>query len=183
MALTYTPPILEKFLLPTFELPTVLGENWSSKNIDASPAKIIVFICNHCPYVKAIEGRLIKSAAELKKMNVPLVGICSNDATEYPEDRPEELKRNWLSKKYEFAYLLDESQIVAKNFNAVCTPDFFVFNSNNELSYRGRIDDSWRDETKVTRQELKLAVMSILTGQPLSFEPSPSMGCSIKWRD
>lgn len=182
MALTYTPPAEEKFQLPSFQLPHVLGNTWKSDSIMTAPAKVVVFMCNHCPYVKAIESRLISLAAELQKKGVPLVGICSNDPTDYPEDKPEELKKTWLNKKYEFVYLIDENQTVAKAFDAVCTPDFFVFDKKNNLAYRGRLDDSWKNPAQVTREELKIAVQSILENKKIPFEVSPSMGCSIKWR-
>lgn len=183
MALTYSPTAEPKMMLPEFTLPTVNGEVWSSQTVFPKPAKVFVFMCNHCPYVKAIEGRLITLAAELKKWDVPLVGICSNDATEYPEDRPEELKKSWQLKNYQFPYLIDESQELARKLGAVCTPDFFVFDHNNQLAYRGRLDDSWRDAQKVTRQELKSAVECLVQNRPIELPISPSMGCSIKWRE
>jgi peroxiredoxin len=187
MALTYTPSHELGARLPEFELKTVEGQNWSSTEIVQAPAKVIVFMCNHCPYVKAIEGRLISLGRDLKKLEVPLIGICSNDPSEYPEDGPEQLLLRWREKKYEFTYLVDETQAVARSFGAVCTPDFFVYDGHNRLTYRGRLDDSWRDESKVTRRELKLAVEKILSEkqsstQIIKIEQVPSMGCSIKWK-
>lgn len=186
MALTYTPQIKNE-TMPQFSLKTVTGENWSSKSspqfTSRPKAKVIAFICNHCPYVKAIENRLIKLAHHLKLINVPFIGICSNDPTEYPEDSPSELLKRWQEKQYAFTYLIDETQQVAKAFGAVCTPDFFVYNNEDILIYRGRLDDSWKDETKIKREELYLAVEAILKGADHIPEQSPSMGCSIKWRE
>jgi hypothetical protein len=142
-----------------------------------------MFICNHCPYVKAIEDRLITLAREIKSFGGQVVGICSNDGVNYPEDSFANLKKRWTEKSYGFPYLHDETQSVAKSFGAVCTPDFFVFNKDRKLRYRGRLDDSWKEPQKVTRQELLLATKSIAqTGElSISFDQTPSMGCSIKW--
>lgn len=181
MALTYTPPP-QNTIMPDFALKTVTGENWSTQSLAQYPAKVIGFICNHCPYVQAIEGRLIQLAKDLKLINVPFVGICANDPGEYPEDAPSELLKRWQTMKYGFTYLIDEKQEVARAFGAVCTPDFFVYNQENKLIYRGRLDNSWKDEAKVTRKDLRLAVDAILKGAKNIPEQSPSMGCSIKWR-
>ncbi|OFZ14874.1 MAG: hypothetical protein A2Z20_04610 [Bdellovibrionales bacterium RBG_16_40_8] len=182
MALTYTPQTDTSHKLPDFTLKTVEGKNWSSQTIKLAPAKVIVFMCNHCPYVKAIESRLIKLADYCQTNGVTFVGICSNDSKDYPEDEPKELLKTWREGKYNFIYLIDIDQTVAKTFGAVCTPDFFVYDKSNSLVYRGRLDDSWRDESKVTREELKEAIDAILRDIPLSREVSPSMGCSIKWK-
>lgn len=183
MALTYTPPGEIGSALPTFMLPTVMGESFQSSSLKGFKATVILFICNHCPYVVAIEDRIIQLAKEMKSKGVQFVGICSNDAEEYPEDSPENLKQRWLEKNYAFPYLVDESQIVAKTFGAVCTPDFFVYDASMTLRYRGRFDDSWKNASKVQKQELKTALEHIMTGQKLSSEPKPSMGCSIKWKE
>jgi peroxiredoxin len=183
MALLYTPATLEKMTMPQFSLQTVDGKSWKSSLIEDCPAKIIIFMCNHCPYVKAIEDRIIKLAKYFSTKNVPVIGICSNDPSDYPEDSPEELLNRWRLKNYSFTYLVDTTQEVAKKFDAVCTPDFFAFDKNNYLVYRGRLDDSWRAPEKVTREELKLAVDAVLSGKSAPKNPSPSMGCSIKWRE
>lgn len=182
MALTYTPQIEKLLSLPIFELRTVDHRTFKSSQIMQAKAKVIVFMCNHCPYIKAIESRLIALAKKLKTLEVPLIGICSNDPTDYPEDSPEELYKTWLNKKYDFDYLVDSDQTLAQKFGAVCTPDFFVFNGDNILTYRGRLDDSWKDATKVTKEELMEAVLKILKGEKINNqEQIPSMGCSIKW--
>ncbi len=182
MALLYTPDVAMGTPMPTFQLKTVDGRDFSSSQINSAPAKVIVFMCNHCPYVKAIESRLIALGRDLDLLKVPLIGICSNDPSEYPEDAPAELLKRWREREYSFEYLIDETQDVAQTFGAVCTPDFFVYDRANRLAYRGRLDDSWKDASKVTRRELKLAVEKILKGEPVP-EQSPSMGCSIKWKN
>jgi len=183
MALTYTPPGEIGAPMPTFMLPTVMGESFSSTSLKGFKSVVIAFICNHCPYVVAIEDRLLSLAKEMKAKGVQFIAICSNDAEEYPEDAPENLKKRWLEKDYGFPYLVDESQIAAKTFGAVCTPDFFVYDEARSLRYRGRLDDSWKDPGKVQKQELKLALEEILQGQKKLSEPKPSMGCSIKWKE
>ncbi len=187
MALTYTPTGELGSLMPAFNLKTVDGQTWSSTSIRGAKAKVVVFMCNHCPYVKAIEDRLIQLAKDLAKDNVPFVGICSNDPDEYAEDHPKQLLARWREKNFGFTYLVDDGQAVARSFGAVCTPDFFVYDDQERLVYRGRLDDSWRDEKKVTRRELKAAVSRILseprtTEKMIVIEQTPSMGCSIKWK-
>jgi hypothetical protein len=103
-----------------------------------------MFICNHCPYVQAIEDRIIALGREYGPRGVQLVGVCSNDPTDYPDDRPERLLARWREKRYGFPYLIDESQAVARAFNAVCTPDLYVFDGDRTLAYHGRIDDDWQ---------------------------------------
>ncbi|MGZ3772763.1 MAG: thioredoxin family protein [Bdellovibrio sp.] len=181
MALTYTPfPDLGN-TCPDFNLPSVDGKTYSRKSFETGTPLVIMFICNHCPYVKAIEDRLIQLGADLKKQNVSVVAICSNDENAYPEDSFENLQKRSREKNYSFVYLHDKSQEVAHKFGAVCTPDFFVYDKNHKLTYRGRLDDSWKDESKVTKRELYEAVQTLLKDQKVSEEQTPSMGCSIKW--
>ena len=142
----------------------------------------MAFICNHCPYVKAVENRLIQLASEMKLKGIEFLGICSNDFEEYPEDSPQELRKRWEEKKYGFEYLIDEDQSVARAFGAVCTPDFFVY-FRGKLFYRGRLDDSWQDEEKVQEPSLRQALYRLLENQkPPLRSKKPSMGCSIKWK-
>ena len=141
-----------------------------------------MFICNHCPYVQAIEDRLISLAHQLRESSVPIFAICSNDADEYPEDNFENLRKRAQEKNYPFPYLVDESQAVARSFGAVCTPDFFLYDKHHALAYRGRLDDSWRDAGRVRKQELLESVKALLEGKPAPAEQVPSMGCSIKWK-
>lgn len=181
MALTYTPsPDLGR-ALPAFELPGVDGRTYSNKDFSDAKALLIMFICNHCPYVKAVEDRLIELGKKVQPKGAKLVAICANDPAEYPEDGFPHLKARWESKKYPFPYLHDETQTTAKAFGAVCTPDFFLFDKSRRLVYRGRLDDSWKNPAKVQRRELEEAVLAVLDGNVPSPEQIPSMGCSIKW--
>lgn len=182
MALTFTPQPGALEVLPKFSLPGVDGKIYTSEYLTQAPASVVMFICNHCPYVKAIEARLIELGKDLAALKVPVLAICSNDSTDHPEDSFSELKKTWESKCYPFPYLHDESQVVAHAFGAVCTPDFFVYDDKQQLVYRGRLDDSWKDASKVNKRELFLAVQDILKHQPLPAESKPAMGCSIKWR-
>lgn len=182
MALTYTPPDELGTPCPDFLLPATDGKTYSLKNITNGFPFVIMFICNHCPYVKAIEDRLITLGHDLKKKNVSLIAISSNDAQTYPDDSFDELKKRAEMKHYPFPYLYDEDQAVAKKFGAVCTPDFFAYNKKSQLAYRGRLDDSWKEPEKVTRRELLQAVESLLVSDEFPKGQTPSMGCSIKWK-
>ncbi len=183
MALTYTPPAELGSPLPQFQLPGVDGQTYQPQSFSSAKAIVVMFICNHCPYVKAVEDRLIETAREYLPRGVQFVAICSNDPEEYPEDSFSELKKRAESKKYPFPYLHDLKQTVARSFGAVCTPDFFAYDENRHLAYRGRLDDSWKDPAKVVRRELALAIDSILQNSAVTTEQIPSMGCSIKWRE
>lgn len=182
MALTYTPNAELGSLCPSFVCKAVDGKTYTLGSFDDATVLCFLFICNHCPYVQAIEKRLIALAHELTPQGITFVGICSNDASEYPEDSFEEIQKSWKEKKYDFPYLYDEDQILAKSFGAICTPDIFVYNKDRKLTYRGRFDDSWKNPDQVQRQELKLALEATLKNQELGFTAVPSMGCSIKWK-
>lgn len=182
MALTYTPTLDPSLSCPDFELMGMDDKMHTRSEFAGSKALLVIFICNHCPYVKAIEDRLIELGKFMKAEGLQMVAIGSNDADNYPEDSFENLKKRWKEKNYPFHYLYDESQVVARSFGAVCTPDFFLFDENLTLTYRGRLDDSWKDPEKVKRQELKLAIEAQLTGHTIDFPQTPSMGCNIKWK-
>ena len=182
MALTYTPQIDTNFHCPDFSLPAVDGKTYSRSDFEGTQALLVMFICNHCPYVKAVEDRLVELGHFMKNKGLQIVAISSNDAENYPEDSFEKMKEKALAKKYPFPYLHDETQAVAKAFDAVCTPDFFLFDRNLKLVYRGRLDDSWKEADKVTKQELKAAVLALIENQPISRDQVSSMGCNIKWR-
>jgi peroxiredoxin len=167
---------------PDFRLPAVDGKTYSRDDFAASPALVVMFICNHCPYVKAVEDRLIALAREYGPRGAALVGVCSNDAVSYPDDAFDKLRERWSSKGYGFPYLHDESQEVAHAFGAVCTPDIFVYGKDRLLAYRGRIDDSWKDPAKVTRRELAEALDAALAGRAPPADQKPTLGCSIKWK-
>ena len=183
MALTYTPTTQLGSACPAFTLPTVDQKMASLEDFAESNVLVVMFICNHCPYVKAIEERLIILAEEYDKKDVAFVAICSNDPSEYPEDEPAQLFHRWKEKAYPFPYLIDESQKVAQEFGAVCTPDLFVYDNDRKLRYRGRLDDSWKNSALVQKQEMKIAIDTLLSGQLPHAEQVPSMGCSIKWKN
>jgi peroxiredoxin len=182
MALTYSSPAEIGKTCPDFRLKGVDGQLYELSQFNSSTVLAIAFICGHCPYVLAIEDRLLAVSKKWPVKKVQWVGICSNDSTEHPEDRPEQLKIRSELKNYSFPYLIDDQQIVAKKMGAICTPDFFVFDDQRRLYYRGRLDDSWRDPQKVRRLELVHAIESALSGERPPKEQTPSMGCSIKWK-
>jgi peroxiredoxin len=167
---------------PDFRLPTVDGRTLARDDVRDEPVLCVLFICNHCPYVQAVEDRIIALAREYGPRGVAMVGICSNDPTDYPDDAPPRLLARWRAKGYGFPYLVDADQSVARAFGAVCTPDIFVYDRDRRLAYHGRIDDSWKDPGRVTRRELAAAFDALLAGGRPSPEQPVSVGCSIKWR-
>lgn len=181
MATTFTPFPDIGNACPNFSLPGIDGKRYSLKDFSQGTPMVVMFICNHCPYVQAIEDRLIQLGTDLKKQNVPVIAICSNDEISHPEDSFANLKKRAEEKSFSFIYLHDKDQSVARSFGAVCTPDFFVYDRNHKLSYRGRLDDSWKDSSKVTKRELYEAVQVLLKNEKVSDEQMASMGCSIKW--
>ena len=180
MALTESTMVKLGSVAPYFNLPDTLGKNVSIEDFD-SEILIIVFTCNHCPYAKAVEDRLIKLGKEYKN-DVDFVLISSNDSESYPEDSPKKMAERHTEKGYPFPYLYDETQEVAKAYSAVCTPDIFLYNEDRKLEYRGRIDDNWQNPEQVEREELKMAIEAVLNGKTIDFEQKPSMGCNIKWK-
>lgn len=180
MALTHTPPVHD-MICPDFEVQATDGIIYRKTDFANTKGFLVMFICNHCPYVKAIEDRLIQLGQFLKELQFPVVAVCSNDAKTYAEDSFENLKKRAEEKNYPFPYLYDESQKMAKDFDAVCTPDFFVFNGQNKLVYRGQLDNSWKDPKQVSEEHLKNAIVALIKGHPISEKQIPSMGCSIKW--
>jgi peroxiredoxin len=153
----------------------------SLKEFDDSDVVIIIFMCNHCPYVKAVVNRFVEFQDEYKNKGVKLIGINSNDTRTYPEDSFDNMKLFAKEKNINFPYLIDETQNTARAYDAVCTPDIYVYNKDRKLKYRGRLDDNWKDENAVKERDLKKAVELILTGKEIDFQQIPSMGCSIKW--
>ena len=165
-----------------FELHGTDGKTYSLNSFTDKEIIVIIFMCNHCPYVKAVLKRLIDLQNEFSDRGVQLIGINPNDATQYPDDSLDNMKIIAKEKKISFPYLIDSSQETAKQYNAVCTPDLYIYGEERKLLYRGRIDDNWEHPEKVTRQELKIALKNILSKQPVAYEQVPSMGCSIKWK-
>jgi len=180
MALTESTMVKLGSVAPYFNLPDTSGKNLSIEDFD-SELLVIVFTCNHCPYAKAVEDRLIKLGKEYKN-DVDFVLISSNDSENYPEDSPKKMAERHAEKGYPFPYLYDETQEVAKAYSAVCTPDIFLYNGDRKLEYRGRIDDNWQNPEQVEREELKMAIEAVLNGKTVDFEQKPSMGCNIKWK-
>ena len=168
---------------PGFTLPGVDGKTYSLEELKGPNGTLVVFICNHCPYVKAVIDRLVRDATELKARGVNAVAICSNDATTHPDDSFEHMKDFAQEHGFTFPYLHDETQDVARDYDAVCTPDFFGFNKDLELQYRGRLDESGRDPAGPdVRRELFEAMKQVAeTGQGPRAQ-TPSIGCSIKWK-
>jgi peroxiredoxin len=166
-----------------FTLPATDGRSYSLGELKGPKGTVIAFICNHCPYVKAIIDRLIRDANDLAPLGVNVIAICSNDAEAYPEDSLDNMRRWAEAKRFPFKYLHDASQAVAKAYGAVCTPDFFGYNADLELQYRGRLDESRTTLVPNARRELYEAMRQVaLTGRGPQ-EQVPSMGCSIKWKE
>lgn len=168
---------------PDFLLPGVDGRTWQRRDFANAHCLLVVFTCNHCPYAQAMEDRIIALQHAYPLAQMQIVAICSNDPATQPDDSFDKLKAKWLAKKMPFPYLHDESQEVARAFGAVCTPDFFLYDRDRALRYRGRLDDNWKEPAQVTRQELKEAIDTLLGGKvPDPKKQSPALGCSIKWR-
>lgn len=155
---------------------------YSLKNFKDKKILVIVFMCNHCPYVKAVVGRLTGLQEEFTSRSVQFIGINPNDEETYPEDSFENMKIFYGDRGMNFPYLRDDTQEIAKSYDAVCTPDIYVYNSERKLKYRGRIDDNWKEESMVTRRELYDAINKIIEGNEPDKIQSPSLGCSIKWK-
>lgn len=162
-----------------FSLPGCDGKVYTLDSFAAAKLLVVIFICNHCPYVLAVKDRLNALAIEFRERGVAFVAINPNDATNYPDDSFEKMPELGI----QFPYLRDEDQLTATRYHAVCTPDIFVYDSTRTLAYHGRIDDSWKDESQVTKRELALALEKILSGEKIPRdEQIPAMGCSIKWK-
>ncbi len=167
--------------LPSFALPRVDGGLVNSHDLSGQ-AVAVFFLCGHCPYVQAVEERIVQLGRDFQDKPVQFLAICSNDPTDYPEDSPAALAQRVQDKGYPFPYLVDESQEVARAFEAVCTPEYFVYNAQHQLAYHGRLDNNWKEPENVSREELRDALEAILAGQPAPEPQHPSMGCSIKWK-
>ena len=168
---------------PSFSLPGVDGKTYSLDGLKGENGTLLMFICNHCPYVKAVIDRIVRDANELKRYGINTVAISSNDAAHYPDNSFDNMKRFAKEHGFTFPYLYDESQAVARAYDAVCTPDFFGFNGKLELQYRGRLDAS-RNEAgpEDARRELFEAMRAGRRDRQGPREQTPSMGCSIKWK-
>ncbi len=168
---------------PRFSLPDIRGKRVSLDDCSRTPALLVAFICNHCPYVKHIRAGFAALGRDFQAKGVSVVAISANDAIAYPDDSPEKMKEEAEAAGYAFPYLFDESQAVAKAYRAACTPDFFLFDAGRRLVYRGQMDDSRPGNGKpVTGADLRAALDAVLAGQPVLPDQKPSMGCNIKWK-
>lgn len=169
---------------PDFTLPdTVTGQKYSLHDFADKKALLVMFICNHCPYVKHVRNEIARLGADYKDSELGIVAISANDPDQYPDDSPEAMKAEAETYGYTFPYLFDEEQAVAAAYTAMCTPDFFLFDSHRELVYRGRLDESRPDSgIPVTGRDLRAAIEAVLNDEPVLVEQHPSMGCSIKWK-
>jgi peroxiredoxin len=168
---------------PQFRLPDPEG-NWvSSGDFAGAPALLIAFICNHCPYVKHVRHAFAELAKEYQARGVAVVAISSNDIVAFPDDSPAKMAEEIKLAGYTFPYLYDETQEIAKAYQAVCTPDFFLFDNDQKLVYRGQFDDSRPNSGRpVTGSNLRAALDAVLAGRQVSAEQKPSVGCGIKWK-
>jgi peroxiredoxin len=168
---------------PDFSLPNIDGRTVSLSDFAGAPALLVVFMCNHCPYVKHVADGLARLAREYQERGVAVVGISSNDVQSHPADSPEQMIHEAESRGYTFPYLYDESQAAAKAYRAACTPDFFVFDRDQKLVYRGQMDSSRPDSgIPVTGKDLRAALDAVLAGKPVPADQKPSLGCNIKWK-
>lgn len=169
---------------PDFSLPDVVsGKTYSLANFKDKKAFLVMFICRHCPYVKHVEKELARIGKDYKDKDIGIVAISSNDPNYDPEDRPEGLKKQAEIVGFNFPYLFDETQEVAKAYKASWTPDFFLFDKERKLVYRGQLDDSRPGNSKpVTGKDLREAIDSVLADRPVNQEQKPSSGCNIKWK-
>lgn len=184
MAMTLSNMIPLGTTAPDFTLPdTVSGKNMSLSELKSDKATVIMFICNHCPYVKHVNPEITRLAHDYELKGVKFIAISSNDVASHPDDAPDKMKEVAKAVGYTFPYLYDESQEVAKAYDAACTPDFYIFDGNMKLVYRGQLDDS-RPSNKIpaTGKDMREALDNILAGKPVSNQQRPSIGCNIKWK-
>ncbi|RAL24033.1 thioredoxin family protein [Thermoflavimicrobium daqui] len=170
---------------PSFNLPDVVsGRTVSLQELRSNIATVLMFICNHCPYVKHVQNQLVLLANDYLPKGVSFIAINANDAEKYPDDSPEKMKEIAQQLGYPFPYLFDETQEVAKAYQAACTPDFYIFDKEMKCVYRGQLDDSRPgNDLPVTGETIRLALDSLLQNAPVTVKQKPSIGCNIKWRD
>lgn len=184
MARTYTEQITLGFKAPDFILPDVVsGKKFSLGDLKSNKATVVMFICNHCPYVVHVREELVRLANDYIPKGVSFIAISSNDIEKYPEDSPEKMKELALQMKFPFPYLYDESQETARAYHAACTPDISIFDGQMKCVYRGQLDDSRPNSgIPVTGKDVRAALDAILNGKEVCKEQKPSMGCNIKWK-
>ncbi len=168
---------------PDFSLPNVDGRTVSLADAAGPKGTVVMFICNHCPFVKHVADQLAALGRDVMPLGIGVVAISSNDVSTHPADSPEQMVHEAEDRGYPFPYLYDESQEVAKDYHAACTPDFFLFDAGRKLVYRGQLDASRPgNEIPVTGADLRAAIDAVLAGKPLATEQRPSLGCNIKWK-
>ena len=169
---------------PDFALPdTVSGKTLTLAQVQGEQGTVVMFICNHCPYVKHVNAELVRLARDYQGRGIGFVAISSNDAANYPEDAPARMTETARALGYPFPYLHDESQDVARAYQAACTPDFYLFDAKLACVYRGQLDESRpRNEVPVTGRDLRAALEALLAGKTIGADQRPSVGCNIKWR-
>lgn len=184
MALTQSAMIPLGTKAPHFSLLDVISKQiYSYDDLKSSTATLVLFICNHCPYVKHIQSALIDFANDYLPKGVSIIAINSNDAVQYPEDSPEKMQSIARQFNYPFPYLYDEDQSVAKTYQAACTPEFYLFDQHDQCVYRGQFDDSRPgNDQPTTGRDLRLAVDHLLAGKPINANQKPGIGCNIKWK-
>lgn len=169
---------------PDFSLPdTISDKTLSLQSLKSNQATVIMFICNHCPYVKHVQPELIKLANDYIPKGISFIAISANDAAHYPDDAPDKMKETAKKLKYPFPFLYDESQAVAKSYQAACTPDFYIFDHELKLVYRGQLDDSRPgNNIPLSGNDIRTALDAILKDIPINADQKPSIGCNIKWK-
>ena len=183
MALTPSTMLPLGTAAPGFRLPDTEGKTVSLDDFQEARALLVAFICNHCPYVKHVRHELARLGKQYQDNGVAVVGISSNDASNYPDDSPVMMAREKAEVGYSFPYLYDEAQQVALAYRAACTPDFYVFDKDRKLVYRGQLDGSRPgNPIPTTGKDLRMALDAVLAGKPVSGDQRPSMGCNIKWK-
>ena len=182
MALAYSKGMAKGTQAPDFSLLGVDGQTWNLASFQDAKVLVVVFTCNHCPYAIACEDRLIAIQQDYADQGVQLVAISANNAEAYPDDSYEAMQQRARDKAFPFPYVYDAEQSVARAYDAMCTPDVFVFDAQRHLVYNGRIDDNWQNAEQVSRHDLREVLDSTLAGKGVAFDAVPSMGCSIKWK-
>jgi thiol-disulfide isomerase/thioredoxin len=168
--------------LPSFNLKGIDGNFYSPDSFPSATALIVIFSCNHCPYVQAYEGRMIEIQKKYGEKGIQVIAINSNDDVSYPDDSFENMKLRAREQNFNFLYLRDDDQSIAKLFDATHTPEIFLFNKNNELVYHGKIDDNWQEPQKVVNHYLEDALNELLENKGISVPETYSIGCTIKWK-
>lgn len=167
---------------PAFSLPAADGKSYSLESFRDAKVLVVIFTCNHCPYALALEPRFLELQRDYAAKGVRLCAINPNDDHAYPDDSFAKMQERIKEHAWNFPYLRDESQEVARAYDAACTPDIFVFDAERKLRYNGRCDDNWREADKVQRRDLRRAIDQVLAGQAVDFDVHPALGCSIKWK-